>query len=213
MNHSSNSSSTSEEDVKVEETYLCIIDFEATCSSKNTLFPQEIIEFPAILYNATTLQVIAEFHSYKPQYHPTLTPYCKQLTGIKQQDIDNAPTLDQVLIQFSQWLILHEMEDDDFAIVTCGNWDLKTMLPNECHLKNLFVPHCFDSWINLKKIFCDCYNVRKEPTMMKMLDFLALDLRGRHHSGIDDARNIVRIVEVMVRNGFIEMFQYTGWLK
>ena len=88
-----------------------------------------------------------QFHSFcRPAVHPQLTEFCTGLTGISQASVDKffpppppaqyvligcvrAPTLAEVLQQFHEWITdTHEMEEDDFVIVTCGNWDLGCML-------------------------------------------------------------------------------------
>ena len=38
--------------------------------------------------------------------------------------------------------------------------------------------------------------------MADMLDSVGLKLEGRHHSGIDDARNIAKVCIKLVENGF-----------
>ena len=38
--------------------------------------------------------------------------------------------------------------------------------------------------------------------MVRMLNMLGLRLVGRHHSGIDDCRNIARIVQRMIQAGW-----------
>jgi len=46
-------------------------------------------------------QVEHEFHSYvRPTFNQTLTPFCVKLTGITQETVDVAPTLDKVLLIF-----------------------------------------------------------------------------------------------------------------
>lgn len=40
--------------------YICVIDFEATCEEKNhPEFIHEIIEFPVVLLNTQTLQIVS----------------------------------------------------------------------------------------------------------------------------------------------------------
>lgn len=39
--------------------------------------------------------------------------------------------------------------------------------------------------------------------MLKMLELMGLDLEGRHHSGIDDARNLCRVVAKLCEEGFV----------
>lgn len=42
--------------------YICIIDFEATCEEGNPPeFIHEIIEFPVVLLNTHTLEIVSEF--------------------------------------------------------------------------------------------------------------------------------------------------------
>lgn len=61
--------------------YYLVIDFEATTHKP----VQEIIEFPALLIDATTLEYKSQYHSYvRPVIHPHLDVRCKRLTGITQ---------------------------------------------------------------------------------------------------------------------------------
>ena len=71
--------------------YVVVIDFEATCDKDmNGLKPQEIIEFPAVIVDCRRLTLEDSFH-VKPVHHPILTDFCRNLTGINQ---------DQVLVSF-----------------------------------------------------------------------------------------------------------------
>jgi len=108
------------------------------------------------------------------------------------------------------------MEEDDFIIVTCGNWDLGSMLPSECKMKGIQLhsryPY-YSHWIDLKGTFRDCYSSKTLPPYRKMLDALGLKMEGRHHSGKDDARNMVNIVFQMVEDGFLERFEVNASCK
>ena len=43
------------------------------------------VEFPAVLMNTKNGKIEAEFHHYvQPQENPTLSDFCKELTGITQ---------------------------------------------------------------------------------------------------------------------------------
>lgn len=45
------------------------------------------------------------------------------------------------------------LEDEkSFAFVTCGDWDLKTMLPNQCRTSKCSKPKYFSQWINIKRV-------------------------------------------------------------
>ncbi|KAF8932124.1 hypothetical protein BGZ58_007216 [Dissophora ornata] len=88
--------------------YLCF-DVEATCERGYSFeFPNEVIEFPVVLLDGSTLEVVDEFHSYvRPTYRPTLSDFCVELTGISQETIDAAPTFTEVLALFQDWLTKH----------------------------------------------------------------------------------------------------------
>lgn len=67
--------------------YFCVVDFEATCWVDQDFqsAESEIIEFPAVLLNARSLEREAEFHSYcRPTISPLLSDFCESLTGISQ---------------------------------------------------------------------------------------------------------------------------------
>ena len=65
---------------------LAVLDFEATCFNDKRTFKQEIIEFPVVLIDAQTgNQIGEEFHFYlRPKFHPELSSFCTELTGITQ---------------------------------------------------------------------------------------------------------------------------------
>lgn len=187
---------------KTDYKALVVLDFEATCDEENPPLPQEIIEFPSVLLDGETLDPIDEFESFvRPIHHPTLRPFCKELTGIEQKDVDAAPTFPNVLERHLEWLRSHDLptEGDDlpYAIVTCGDWDLKTCLPTQLRACAIdFVPAPYRQWINVKVPFKRWK--RKPAGMKRMLETLGIELEGRHHRGIDDSRNIAKIVKALV---------------
>lgn len=43
--------------------FICVVDFEATCEQDNPLdFTHEIIEFPMVLFNTRTLDIVRRGH-------------------------------------------------------------------------------------------------------------------------------------------------------
>jgi len=89
-----------------------------------------------------------------------------------------------------------------WTFVTCGDWDLNSMLNKQCEREKTALPAYFLSWINLKKRYADFYNT-KCYGMAQMLQDLKLPLIGRHHSGIDDCRNIARVMIKMIEEGHL----------
>jgi inhibitor of KinA sporulation pathway (predicted exonuclease) len=194
--------------------HYCIVDFEATCWDKKQIDRQEIIEFPAVMVCATSLTVVNEFHSYvRPIHNPTLSEFCTSLTGITQSTVDKAPDFSVVYNSFldymQDFILQHRQEnggkDPNILFVSCGDWDFRTMLPKQCMLSGLVVPCSMSQWMNVKVLFsesCKSGNQKKSRLgMVGMLNELRLDLVGRHHSGIDDSRNIARILIELVNRG------------
>lgn len=191
--------------------FYVVLDFEATCDDGKAPEPQEIIEFPSVLLSAGTFETVDQFSSFvRPLHNPELTAFCTELTGITQQQTDQAPLFPEVLENHGAWLRSHGLRVSDgdsgtgFAFILCGDWDLKTMFPAQCKVcepRVTYLPHAFRQWINIKKHFAAYLNIRRAPGMAGMLRQLNIELTGRHHSGIDDCRNIAKIVRHLAENG------------
>lgn len=72
-------------------------------------------------------------------------------------------------------LKLDEKEDPlNFTFLTCGDWDLKKMLPSQCQYFNLTYPNYLKQWINVKKSFASltAHFPKGMPTMLNQLSLL-----------------------------------------
>lgn len=75
--------------------YFVVIDFEATCDRDRKPHPQEIIEFPSVLVNSSTGQLEDSFQIYvRPTYNQHLSDFCKELTGIQQNQVNLQLTIE-----------------------------------------------------------------------------------------------------------------------
>ena len=116
--------------------YFVVLDFEATCNTKEQMNrgDMEIIEFPSVLIKRSTMEIVDEFQRFvKTKKFPEISQYCTDVTGITQQIIDEqGQEFTSVLEQHQQWLRSHDIIDPKSVVfVTCGDWDLKTMLPRQ----------------------------------------------------------------------------------
>ncbi|XP_023221622.1 ERI1 exoribonuclease 3-like [Centruroides sculpturatus] len=50
--------------------------------------------------------------------------------------------------------------------------------------------------------FAQLFHLERPRDLVGMLEYLNLTLIGRHHSGIDDCRNIVRILQAMAEKNY-----------
>lgn len=197
---------------------VVVLDFEATCQPGGAPQPQEVIEFPSVLVSLAERAVIDSFGTFvRPVHHPRLSAFCTELTSIRQEDVDAAPTFPEVLAAHSTWLEGHGLLDshgrERFAFLTCGDWDLATMLPVQCAAAGISIgalPRAYRRWINVKKIFLATVGKAKSLGMPSMLRELGLQLEGTHHRGIDDCNNIARIVLALAERG--AKFEITGRL-
>ncbi|GFP79648.1 uncharacterized exonuclease domain-containing protein at3g15140 [Phtheirospermum japonicum] len=216
--------------------YFLVLDLEGKV---------EILEFPVLLFDAKTMDVVDVFHRF---VRPTkmsearINEYIEGKYGAFGVDRvwhDTAITFDEVIEQFEEWLrkerdgrIKLWREDGDghlneAAFVTCGNWDLKTKVPQQCEVSGMKLPPYFMEWINLKDIYLNFYNRRTKlmimiqlslkfelsiantfssfcmqaPGMLSMMRELQIQPLGSHHLGIDDSKNIARVVQRLLGDG------------
>jgi inhibitor of KinA sporulation pathway (predicted exonuclease) len=176
-------------DMTSDRNYL-VIDLEATCDNAG-LVPKrerEIIEIGAVLVDAINFEPIAEFQSFvRPVQHPTLTPFCQQLTSITQEEVDTAPGFPEAIEALRRF-----MTNECPLFCSWGNYD-RGQFGLDAGYHQVELPFGSDH-LNLKQAFSDALGTRKRFGMAAALRQLALPLDGTHHRGIDDARNIARIL-------------------
>lgn len=186
-------------------THAIILDIEATCDDLNPPRPQEIIEFPSVLLSLSTQATVDEFTAFvRPCHHPNLTEFCKSFTSIRQSDVNRAKSFAEVLAGHQTWLQRHRFNENNAVIVTCGDWDLSTMLPAQCLASEPSVEHIppiYSRWHNIKHSYCLVTNRKKAPGMAGMMKELGLPLVGHHHRGIDDCRNIAVLCKTLLNGG------------
>lgn len=197
--------------------YVCVLDFEANqiefTNSKKKSLPgrakMEIIEFPIVLVNTKTLKIESAFESYvQPTKVKKINKECTKITSITQNDVDKAEELSVVMKKVDAFLkekLINRKKS--FIFCTCGDWDLKTQLKEQCERDGIERPTYFKSYINIKKAFKSHYKPKryemKFVSMKTMLNYLRLKLTGKHHRGIDDCKNIAKIVIKLIKDGCI----------
>jgi len=179
--------------------YYLVIDFEAS-----GIVPQstewEIVEFPIVVVDAASTQRLPiEFHRFvRPTVNRRLSQQCIDNCGIQQADVDAASPIDVVVAEAVAWVESHFL-NRAFAVVTCGDYDLGTALRVESQRKGILLPHWLCRWINIKVAFTGHFGCTFG--MKGMLSRMGLSLDGRHHCGLDDARNIAKIVVELLKLG------------
>jgi inhibitor of KinA sporulation pathway (predicted exonuclease) len=177
--------------VRIPNQYYLIIDLEATCTDDDS-FPRdemEIIEIGAVLQNARTFEIESEFETFvRPVRHPVLTRFCLELTGIAQTDLAGAPSFPDALEALKAWM----RPFDDTLFCSWGNYD-RNQFEQDCDFHQ--VPYPFGPrHTNLKAEFTQSRNLPKAAGISKALKRLGFRFEGSPHRGLDDARNVARIV-------------------
>ena len=170
-----------------------VVDLEATCWEGVRSPDMETIEVGAVALGSADGPQESEFGSFvRPVVHPKLSDFCRQLTSIRQEDVDAADLFPAVLRRFRTWI-----GTELFALCSWGGYDLN-QLRSDCRRHDLQLPPTFErSHINLKKEFARVFQV-KSCGMARALEVAGLPLQGTHHRGGDDARNIARLAMLVL---------------
>lgn len=148
-----------------------------------------MIEIGAVVADARTFDALDDFTTFiRPVRHPRLTPFCMELTHISQQDVESAPLFRVGIAALLDWL----QEFPNHLFCSWGDYDRK-QFERECAFNN--IPYPFEAGhVNLKKQFSEQRGLRRQLGMAAALRKMGLELQGTHHRGIDDARNITRLL-------------------
>ncbi|KAF9228000.1 hypothetical protein BS17DRAFT_774617 [Gyrodon lividus] len=178
---------------------------------------------------ASQLEIVDEFRSFvKPTWRPQLSQFCTHLTGITQAQVNHAPAFPKVLKMFARFLSQHGLIDPKngrplqrFCWCSDGPFDIRDFVVKQCFISNIPMP----SWLkgdvlDVRRVVSvwaatdgapDSKQIRtglatsyhyRSLNIPQQLGALALGpFQGRVHSGIDDTRNVARIIIELARRG------------
>jgi inhibitor of KinA sporulation pathway (predicted exonuclease) len=186
---------------RAEPRFYLVVDLEATTSDDGSLptDQMETIEIGAVLVDAMTLEPVDEFQSFvRPIRHPLLNPFTVKLTGIEQRMVTDAPLFPEAFAALRKKLIDHR---HPLVFASWGRYDA-IQFARDCTLHAIV--NNLPEHRNLKTAFSDRQGLRKTLGMAGALKRCGLPLVGAHHRGIDDARNIARMLPWIVGERRIE---------
>ena len=181
--------------VSARAKYYIVVDLEATTSDDGSLPPEqmETIEIGAVLTDARTLAIVDEFQSFvRPVRRPRLHPFVTKLTGITQAMVDDAPLFPEAFSKLRARLIDHR---HPLVFASWGRYD-RIQFERDCVLHG--IANNMPAHVNLKTMFSEKQGLKKKQGMAGALKLCGLPLEGTHHRGIDDARNIARMLPWIV---------------
>jgi inhibitor of KinA sporulation pathway (predicted exonuclease) len=170
---------------------LLVVDVETTCSTDEAVprREMEVIEIGAVMVDAEHFATLGEFHRLvRPVRHRRLTPFCRQLTSLKQKDVDSASMFTDVLAELVVWA----QGFGEFAVAAWGNFD-KNQLAQDCahHLVAYPFP---EPHVNLKAEFARHQGLARKVGVVEALRLARLEFEGAAHRALDDARNLARLL-------------------
>jgi inhibitor of KinA sporulation pathway (predicted exonuclease) len=174
------------------ERLILVIDLEATCDEGGVIPPEhmEIIEIGAV-WATMEGQTLESFQVFvRPLIRPHLTPFCRQLTGIQQADVDAAGMFPSAAVALASFAQGHQGPGATWG--SWGQYDAR-QLARDCERHGIADPLAAFRHVNLKRQFAKNRKIR-EVGMAKALQWVGLPLDGAHHRGIDDARNIAKLL-------------------
>jgi inhibitor of KinA sporulation pathway (predicted exonuclease) len=175
----------------ISNEYYLIVDVEATCSDIG-MVPRgemEIIEIGAVVQCTRTLEIVSEFETcVRPVRHPELTEFCMRLTGILQSEVDHAPPFADAIAAMQEWTC----QFDDALFCSWGDYDRNQFL-QDCAFHDVAYPFR-SGHLNVKAAYSRSMGLKKKLGLGEALRHAGMRFEGSPHRGLDDARNIARIV-------------------
>ena len=170
--------------------YYLIVDLEATCCDRKGIpnSKREIIEIGAVMVDRA-LNTISEFQTFvRPVRFPILTSFCTTLTTINQTDVDAAPIYSEAIAAFQTWT----QDYPEFVFCAWGDFD-RRQIRQDCKFHQVPSPINV-TCLNLKTMFARSQNLPGTYGMSQALELAHIPLVGTPHRGIDDARNIAKLL-------------------
>lgn len=174
---------------------IIIIDLEATCWQGAVPAGQEneIIEIGLSVLDAQTGEIsMNQGILVKPQ-RSKVSPFCTELTTITQDMLDKQGVYFDQAIE----ILAEQYEPEDYTWASYGAYDIN-MLQKQCKKFSVRYP-MGRQHINVKQLFAETKGIK--PTGMNgALHILNIPLEGTHHRGVDDAKNIAKILHWCLQN-------------
>lgn len=181
---------------------LLIVDLEATCweRAQHRAEDMETIEIGALLVDPLEPDApTREFQRLvRPVHRPQLSAFCTQLTGIGQADVDGADTFPSAFAAFCEWF----GDPRGVLFASWGRYD-RRQLESDCARHGLAYPFG-ERHLNLKH-WCAARLGTRPGGLAQAVAKCGLTFDGRHHRGLDDARNVWRVARAAAGDALPEL--------
>jgi inhibitor of KinA sporulation pathway (predicted exonuclease) len=179
------------------ERRIVVIDVEATCWKKGVFSrKKETIEIGAVLMRAerphSEHEQWPEFQTFvKPLKLPRLSTFCRELTGISQEDVDAAPSFPEALQSFLEWAQPLEQ-------IVLASWSHFDVWQLDLDLENHKLPKLAFPFLDVKKLTAQILGGKNFEDTARELVPDSIDMP--RHSAIADARRTARILHRLLHH-------------
>jgi 3'-5' exoribonuclease 1 len=172
---------------------IVVVDVEATCWKKGIFSRQkETIEIGAVqLVLHRRPSRWPEFQTFvRPRRYPRLSSFCRELTGITQEDVDAAPAFPEALRLLLDWL-------EPLERVVLATWSRYDLWQIDLDLEGHGLPRLAIPVLDVKKLAAGIVGAKSlEKTARELLPD---DLSLPRHRAVADARRTALILDRLLR--------------
>jgi inhibitor of KinA sporulation pathway (predicted exonuclease) len=175
------------------ERRIVVVDVEATCWKKGVFSRnKETIEIGAVLLLLDRGESRwPEFQTFvRPRRHPHLSGFCRELTGITQENIDAAPTFPEALRLFLEW-------SQPLERVVLATWSRYDLWQLDLDLEAHGLPKLATPFLDVKKLAARIVGTKSFKETARDLDPDGVVMPG--HRAVADARRTARILNRLLR--------------
>ena len=171
---------------------VIVFDIEANTQENEEYirqdFQKEIIEIGAVkIHDGVIVDTFEMF--IKPIVNPTLTDFIKDLTGIQQEDVDDAKNFREAYDEIREWFLDHHL-------ISIGTFDQEQMLYEikiNCIHDYTFSNQFVENYIDLKRMFKKATFSPRTYGLDDMMDILNIEPEGVAHRALTDSINAAKI--------------------
>ncbi len=175
---------------------IVVVDIEATCW-ENTVpagMVHDIIEVGVCLLDIHTGEITDNRGILVTPERSVVSPFCTELTTITQEMLDN----EGISFKEACSILKKEYLTQSRAWASFGAYDQR-QFTKQCTATGVRYPFG-PSHINVKTLYALKQRLGHELGMAGALTQLDIPLEGTHHRGVDDAKNIAKILRWVLGN-------------
>ena len=172
-----------------------VIDVESTCGIGVDRDKSEIIEIGYVLVSVPGQKLHVNYTFVRPVLNPILTDFCKDLTHISQNDVDNAVKYPDAITKMSNDVYsVSGSSMSNCVMCSWGDYDREMFI--QCGKQHgLSDEFPFFGHVNLKREWALANGLKvKGMGLKKALEYSGMSFEGSPHRGVDDALNIANLM-------------------